>query len=163
MLERFFGFLLLSSCFGSLSLSAFKPFQTVTTALSGLSSRNRYSTSGSTKALHQSSSDTANLTLDWSFLDAVYLITASPDGSPATSRVDSARKELEKAGLWGKVQVKAFKTDDEDRVRGCYTSHIGLLREIKVGSRRKLIVSAKSASSAILFSIVPTTHITYIS
>lgn len=33
--------------------------------------------------------------------------------------------------LWNKVNVRTFKTDDEDRVRGCYTSHIAVLKEIR--------------------------------
>ena len=35
--------------------------------------------------------------------------------------------------MWGggKVQVRTFEPDDEDRVRGCYTSHMNVLMDVK--------------------------------
>lgn len=67
-------------------------------------------------------------TYDWSFLDAVYLITC-PDGDGAQERLERTRDTLTKAGLWDKVKVMEFGIDDEDRIRGCYTSHISVLIE----------------------------------
>lgn len=67
-------------------------------------------------------------TYDWSFLNAVYLITC-PDGDGAQERLERTRDTLTKAGLWDKVKVMEFGIDDEDRIRGCYTSHISVLIE----------------------------------
>jgi hypothetical protein len=44
---------------------------------------------------------------------------------------------LEKVNLWDRVKVRQFKPDDEDRVRGCYTSHIAVLKEIQKEFRNK--------------------------
>jgi hypothetical protein len=33
--------------------------------------------------------------------------------------------------MWDKVKVVKFKTDNEDRVRGCYTSHMSVLRQVQ--------------------------------
>lgn len=66
--------------------------------------------------------------VDWGFLDAAYLITCpAPDGS--NPRLDSARIQLDAVGLGSLTEVREFGTDDEDRIRGCYTSHISVLEE----------------------------------
>lgn len=67
--------------------------------------------------------------LDWSFLDGVYLITC-PNADPSGSRIKKAKQILGSVGLLDKVQVKEFETDDEDRIRGCYSSHISTMKEI---------------------------------
>lgn len=67
-----------------------------------------------------------SLQTNWDFLDGIYLITTEG----GDERVLRTRKQLEKVGMWGKVQVRTFKTDDEDRVRGCYTSHMNVLSDV---------------------------------
>lgn len=68
-------------------------------------------------------------TLDWSFLDGVYLITC-PNADPNGERLSRAKAILDDVGLLDKVQVKEFDTDDENRIRGCYTSHISVLSDV---------------------------------
>ena len=65
--------------------------------------------------------------VDWSkLLDAAYLITCpQPDGT--NPRLDTAWKQVEAVGLAGITEVCEFGTDDDDRIRGCYTSHISVL------------------------------------
>ncbi len=65
---------------------------------------------------------------DWSFVDKVYLITC-PNADPNSERLNKAKVILDKVGLLDQVEVKCFDTDDEDRIRGCYTSHISVLRD----------------------------------
>jgi len=65
--------------------------------------------------------------LDWSFSDDVFLITTNAKGE----RVQRTMQELNKVGLGSKVKIRAFKADDEDRVRGCFTSHIAVLEEVE--------------------------------
>lgn len=65
---------------------------------------------------------------DWSFIDRVYLITC-PNADPDKKRFKQAKKVLEAANLWHMVQIKSFDTDDEDRIRGCYSSHISVLKD----------------------------------
>lgn len=65
---------------------------------------------------------------DWSFIDRVYLITC-PNADPGQKRLEQAKQVLEEANLWHLVQVKSFDTDDEDRIRGCYSSHISVLED----------------------------------
>lgn len=67
------------------------------------------------------------LKTNWDFLDGIYLITTEG----GDERVSRTKEQLEKVGMWGKVQVRTFQTDDEDRVRGCYTSHIKVLTDVK--------------------------------
>lgn len=64
----------------------------------------------------------------WDFADGVYLITTTQQEN---SRLERTRVELDKVSLWDRVKVRTFKPDDEDRVRGCYSSHISVLREIQ--------------------------------
>ncbi len=69
--------------------------------------------------------------IDWSFLDAVFLITCpKPDGS--NPRLQTALSYLQEVGLGDLCEVREFATDDEDRVRGCYNSHIAVLEEAQV-------------------------------
>lgn len=68
-----------------------------------------------------------DLSCDWSWVDDVYLITTTV----SQSRLDRTKQELMKVGLWERVQVRTFQPDDEDRVRGCYTSHIQVLEEVQ--------------------------------
>lgn len=72
----------------------------------------------------------------WSFIDAVYLITCPcPDGT--NPRLEAAWKQLEAIGLDSKTEVCEFSPDNEDRVRGCYMSHISVLEsaEARFGLR----------------------------
>lgn len=64
---------------------------------------------------------------NWNFLDGIYLITTEG----GDDRVSKTKEQLEKVGMWGNVQVRTFKTDDEDRVRGCYTSHMNVLTDVR--------------------------------
>ena len=66
--------------------------------------------------------------LDWSCIDAAYVITC-PDADGSNVRLDRAREMLDAIGLGSRTEVRAFERDDEDRVRGCYTSHIEVLKE----------------------------------
>ncbi len=65
---------------------------------------------------------------DWSFIDQAYLITC-PNADPNSQRLNKAKAILDKVGLLDKVIIKEFDTDDEDRIRGCYTSHISVLQD----------------------------------
>lgn len=64
----------------------------------------------------------------WDFVDQVYLITC-PNADPSSARLNITLGILADAGLGDRVQVKEFETDDEDRIRGCYTSHISVLKD----------------------------------
>jgi GR25 family glycosyltransferase involved in LPS biosynthesis len=46
-------------------------------------------------------------------------------------------EELKRVGLDKKVNVRVFKPDDEDRVRGCYTSHMAIMQEIQKKYKNK--------------------------
>jgi hypothetical protein len=70
----------------------------------------------------------SSLKYDWDFVDKVYLITC-PNADPGSVRLNEAKKILAKVGLLERVQVKEFDTDDEDRIRGCYASHISVLKD----------------------------------
>jgi len=67
--------------------------------------------------------------LDWSFLDSVYLIHC-PNGDTDGTRIKSTKGILGEVNLLDSVIIKEFETDDEDRVRGCYTSHVSVFRDI---------------------------------
>jgi len=61
-------------------------------------------------------------------LDACFLITCpSADGS--NPRLETAMAQLRAVGLADRTEVREFGTDDEDRIRGCYTSHVTVLEE----------------------------------
>mmetsp|Transcript_18951 Transcript_18951/g.42106 ORF Transcript_18951/g.42106 Transcript_18951/m.42106 type:complete len:438 (+) Transcript_18951:137-1450(+) len=66
--------------------------------------------------------------LDWSFVDAVYLITC-PNADPDSVRLENTKTILSNLGLMDRVEIKRFETDDEDRIRGCYTSHIAVMKD----------------------------------
>ena len=69
------------------------------------------------------------LTISWDFIDGVYLITTT---QPNNIRLENTQKELQSVNLWNnKINIRTFKPDDEDRVRGCYISHISVLKEIQ--------------------------------
>ncbi len=65
---------------------------------------------------------------DWSFIDQAYLITC-PNADPNSQRLNKAKVILDNVGLLDKVIIKEFDTDDEDRIRGCYSSHISVLQD----------------------------------
>ena len=67
--------------------------------------------------------------LDWSFLDAVYLIHC-PNADINGERIKSTKGIFDEVNLLDSVVVKEFETDDDDRVRGCYTSHVSVFRDI---------------------------------
>ena len=72
---------------------------------------------------------------NWAFLDDVFLISTYQSNS--SDRFERTKQELESVGLWDRVKVRTFQTDDQDRVRGCYTSHLAIMKEIdKVFSNR---------------------------
>ena len=84
-------------------------------------------TPGASQSIFSSSSNTKEI--DWSFLDGVYLITC-PNADPDGERITKTKEILENIGLSDKLEVKCFDTDDENRIRGCYTSHIQTLSAI---------------------------------
>lgn len=68
--------------------------------------------------------------LSWNDIaDCGYLITC-PNGDPGSERLNRAKAIMGKLGLMDIVEVKEFQTDDEDRIRGCYNSHIEIYKEI---------------------------------
>ncbi len=77
----------------------------------------------------RSESSTSKAALNWSFLDDVYLIHC-PNGDVDGSRIKSTKSILDEVNLLDTVRIKEFETDDEDRVRGCYTSHVSVFRDI---------------------------------
>ena len=66
--------------------------------------------------------------VDWSFIDAAFLITC-PQADGSNPRLERAWRQLEAVGLDARTEVREFGTDDDDRIRGCYTSHIAVLEE----------------------------------
>merc|ERR1719310_2533655 len=66
--------------------------------------------------------------VDWSFLDAAFMITC-PNDDGSNPRCDRALGLLDQVGLRQCTEVLEFQKDDEDRIRGCYTSHIAVLQE----------------------------------
>ena len=64
--------------------------------------------------------------VDWSFIDAAYVITC-PQADGSNPRLDRAWSQLQAVGLDTRCEVREFQPDDEDRIRGCYTSHISVL------------------------------------
>uniref|UniRef100_A0A7S0AY78 Uncharacterized protein n=1 Tax=Minutocellus polymorphus TaxID=265543 RepID=A0A7S0AY78_9STRA len=85
-------------------------------------------TTRATDAELQIPANTVTGELDWSFVDAVYLITC-PNADPGSVRLNNVKGILSDLGLMDKVEIKEFDTDDEDRIRGCYTSHISVLKD----------------------------------
>ena len=76
---------------------------------------------------------------NWDFLDAVYLITCDKEEAnnkdenvdDELSRLNGVKEILNNINLLDKVQIINFETDDTDRVRGCYTSHIEIINKAK--------------------------------
>lgn len=58
---------------------------------------------------------------NWDFVDSIYLITTTKSDP---NRLLRTKSELEDVNIWKRVKVITFQPDDEDRIRGCYTSHI---------------------------------------
>mmetsp|Transcript_14580 Transcript_14580/g.40513 ORF Transcript_14580/g.40513 Transcript_14580/m.40513 type:complete len:428 (-) Transcript_14580:1709-2992(-) len=75
------------------------------------------------------SSSVTTTPLDWSFLDSVCLIHC-PNGDVEGSRIKSTRNILDDINLLDATTIKEFETDDEDRVRGCYTSHVSVFKDL---------------------------------
>jgi len=67
--------------------------------------------------------------LDWGFIDCVYLVHC-PNADENRERFVSTRTILKQVNLFDRLEIKKFETDDEDRIRGCYNSHIAIFREI---------------------------------
>eukprot|EP01041_Mallomonas_annulata_P005396 gene5396-10785_t len=63
---------------------------------------------------------------DWGFVDKVCLITTTTSDP---NRLERTRKELDVIGLSDRVQLFTFEPDNEDRARGCYTSHIKVIQQ----------------------------------
>jgi len=82
----------------------------------------------STNNDERESSSLPSTRFDWSFVEKVYLITC-PNADPNSERLNKAKDILDKVGLLDQVEVKEFDTDDEDRIRGCYASHISVLKD----------------------------------
>jgi len=72
-----------------------------------------------------------------------------PNSNTGSERLERAQEILSNVGLLDMTTVKEFETDDEDRIRGCYSSHISVLREAKrtIGSRKR---AAKPAMVLVL-------------
>lgn len=101
----------------------------------------------------EETASTTTSTYDWSFIDYVYLITC-PNADPDGTRLLTAQSILESVNLDATI-VKPFDTDDEDRIRGCYTSHISVLKD----ALKDLERSSKSNNpwDALLQKVMPTT------
>jgi len=85
---------------------------------------------GGTGTLVDTDNDSETVSaLDWFFIDSVYLIHC-PNGDPDGDRIASTRNILKDVNLLNSLTVKEFETDDEDRIRGCYNSHISVFRDI---------------------------------
>jgi len=81
--------------------------------------------------LSSTNKQTNKLTLDWNnVIDKGYLITC-PNADPNGERLKRSKDIIQKTGLDQIVQVKTFQTDDEDRIRGCYNSHISIYKSIQ--------------------------------
>jgi len=78
----------------------------------------------------------SNLSIDWSFLDAAFIITC-PNVDGSNQRLERALDTLDHVGLRELTEVREFATDDKDRVRGCYSSHISVLQEAEQRLRGK--------------------------
>lgn len=105
------------------------------TVLTSTNPRHSISTIFATKTLPDTRTEAEFTKSDpWSFLDRVYLITTDKSDK---SRLGQTKAALERVNLWNKVVVKTFPTDDEDRVRGCYSSHMKVLAEVQRDLQRK--------------------------
>ena len=67
---------------------------------------------------------------DWSLIDTGYLITC-PNGDPESLRLKRSLEIIKSVRLEDKMTTLEFETDDEDRIRGCYNSHIETLKRAK--------------------------------
>jgi hypothetical protein len=105
----------------NVTVNAFQPFSSIVRNLNSQPLPVGLST------LEPSADDAA--VLGWSFLDGVYLITC-PNADPGGARLQKTQTILQEIGLSDKLVVKEFVTDDENRIRGCYNSHISVMKEI---------------------------------
>mmetsp|Transcript_26727 Transcript_26727/g.25595 ORF Transcript_26727/g.25595 Transcript_26727/m.25595 type:complete len:392 (+) Transcript_26727:116-1291(+) len=65
----------------------------------------------------------------WDFADDIYLITTTATGN---QRLEKTLKHLNKINInTNNIKIRTFEPDNEDRVRGCYTSHVEVLKEIQ--------------------------------
>mmetsp|Transcript_10226 Transcript_10226/g.10297 ORF Transcript_10226/g.10297 Transcript_10226/m.10297 type:complete len:323 (-) Transcript_10226:51-1019(-) len=94
------------------------------------------------KSIHELYSSVSSVTstssekrpCDWSFIDKVCIITTTKSDP---LRLERTTKELKKIGLIEKAKIYTFKPDDEDRIRGCYTSHISVLKDASKSLKSK--------------------------
>jgi len=61
-------------------------------------------------------------------VDAAFIISC-PNADGSNPRLAGIRPLLAEVGLGDRVEVREFPKDDNDRIRGCYTSHIAVLEE----------------------------------
>jgi len=95
--------------------------------------------SSSTSSLHVSTvfgADTKTSALDWSFRDGVYLSTC-PNADPGSERLTKSMKILEEINLLDKTVINEFETDDEDRILGCYTSHVSDMQDASKDTQQR--------------------------
>lgn len=73
----------------------------------------------------------------WKFIDDIYIITTTQQDN---QRLEKTLTELDKVGIIReRISIRTYAPDDEDRVRGCYNSHISILKEVykKYNSSKK--------------------------
>lgn len=138
-LERRVAYLLLLALAlddGIFHAHAFSTARTPSSSSSKVSSRHSSSSSlalqasivGSTTTT-TTSDESSVAALDWSFLDGVYLIHCT-NADPEGKRLQTTQNVLENVNLLEDLSIKEFETDDENRIRGCYTSHLSVYRDI---------------------------------
>jgi hypothetical protein len=65
------------------------------------------------------------------------VITTTANGT-CGNRLDKTLSQIESVGIPDSIlDIKTFQPDDEDRVRGCYTSHIAVMRDVVERSRKQ--------------------------
>lgn len=79
------------------------------------------------RALSMALAPADNIQSHWTMVEKAYMITCDPAGP----RVRSAEHVLRAVGLEGQYQTMVFDPDAEDKIRGCYTSHMAVLRQIR--------------------------------
>jgi len=62
---------------------------------------------------------------DWTAVDKVVMITCDVQGP----RLKASREALKSFNLDGVLEVRQFEPDPEDKIRGCYMSHVTVLEE----------------------------------
>lgn len=86
-----------------------------------------------TDAASEAVDEIAPVACDWAGVDGGYMITCDA----SSVRVASAERIISAFGLSDLVQTRVFTADPEDKLRGCYMSHIAVLEEAErtFGSR----------------------------